>query len=493
MRIAVDAMGGDFAPREIVRGAINYAAANADEVILVGDVPRIETEIAEYGRGRPASVSFADAPEVIGMGESPASAIRTKRRSSIRVSTDLVRDGLADAVVSAGSTGATMAAAVFRLGRIEGIERPALGAHLVTATGPIMLLDVGANVDSDATNLVHFAVMGSIYAEHVLKVSRPRIGLLNIGEEDEKGDALSREANALMRGLDLNFVGNVEGNDLISHVADVVVCDGFVGNVVIKFFEGLTSYIFRSMRTDLQQGPVAPLALLALKPGFDRLRHRFDYERYGGAPLLGVRGREHRDPRPRQGADDGARHPCRLRGFRGAHPGPDRRMEPPASGPVAADAMPTIVAGGHDARWRRPARGRGLSQVVAPRRRAPPGPACRRGGWRCWRCSRRSSGRPAPSTRSTGWQRRREPARPVVEHARQIVAGVLDRARGAGRGDRPAGARHPGQRARESRADASCGARFMRCYTPPRPRAGRRSTMPFPSPGPTPETQPAAS
>jgi glycerol-3-phosphate acyltransferase PlsX len=153
-----------------------------------------------------------------------------------------------------------------------------------------MLLDVGANVDSDATNLVHFAVMGSIYAEHVLKVERPRIGLLNIGEEDEKGDALSREANAMMRGLDLNFVGNVEGNDLISHIADVVVCDGFVGNVVIKFFEGLSSYIFRSIRTDLQQGPVAPLALLALKPGFDRLRHRFDYERYGGAPLLGVRG-----------------------------------------------------------------------------------------------------------------------------------------------------------------------------------------------------------
>ena len=290
MRIAVDAMGGDFAPREIVRGAINYAAANADEVILVGDVPRLEREIADYGHGRPASLTFADAPDVIGMGDSPASAIRTKRTASIRVSTDLVRDGLADAVVSAGSTGATMAAAVFRLGRVEGIERPALGAHLVTATGPIMLLDVGANVDSDATNLVHFAVMGSIYAEHVLKVPRPRVGLLNIGEEDEKGDALSREANVLMRGLDLNFVGNVEGNDLISHVADVVVCDGFVGNVVIKFFEGLSSYIFRSIRTDLQQGPVAPLALLALKPGFDRLRHRFDYERYGGAPLLGVRG-----------------------------------------------------------------------------------------------------------------------------------------------------------------------------------------------------------
>jgi glycerol-3-phosphate acyltransferase PlsX len=290
MRIAVDAMGGDFAPREVVRGAINYAAANADEVILVGDLPRIEAEVAEYGHGRPASVTFVDAPDVIGMGESPATALRTKRRASIRVATDLVRDGLADAVVSAGSTGATMAAAVFRLGRVEGVDRPALGAHVVTATGPIMLLDVGANVDSDATNLVHFAVMGSIYAEHVLKVPSPRVGLLNIGEEDEKGNALSREANERLHQADLHFVGNVEGNDLISHVADVVVCDGFVGNVVIKFFEGLSSYIFRSLRTDLQQGAVAPLALLALKPGFDRLKHRFDFERYGGAPLLGVRG-----------------------------------------------------------------------------------------------------------------------------------------------------------------------------------------------------------
>ena len=290
MRIAVDAMGGDFAPREVVRGAVDYAAANADEVIIVGDVSKVEAELAAYGRGRPASVSFVDAPEVVGMGESPAAALRVKRRASIRVATDLVRDGAADAVVSAGSTGATMAAAVFRLGRVEGIDRPALGAHLVTATGPIMLIDVGANVDSDATNLVHFAVMGSIYAEHVLKVANPRVGLLNIGEESEKGNAVAREANARMLEADLHFVGNVEGNDLTAHVADVVVCDGFVGNVVIKFFEGLTGYIFRSLRSDLQQGPLAPLALLALKPGFDRLRHRFDYERYGGAPLLGVRG-----------------------------------------------------------------------------------------------------------------------------------------------------------------------------------------------------------
>jgi len=290
MRIAVDAMGGDHAPREIVRGAIAYASNGTDEVILVGDVPRLEREITAYGKGHPGSVRLVDAPEVIGMGEHPATALRSKRRSSIVVATNLVRDGEADAVVSAGSTGATMAAAVFRLGRIEGIDRPALPAHMLTPTGPVMLLDVGANVDSDAENLVQFAAMGAIFAEHVLHVGNPRIGLLNIGEEMEKGHAMAREAHEKLAEADLNFVGNVEAHDMIAHRADVVVCDGFVGNVVIKFFEGITSFIFRALREDLQQGPIAPLALLALKPGFDRMKARFDYERYGGAPLLGVKG-----------------------------------------------------------------------------------------------------------------------------------------------------------------------------------------------------------
>jgi glycerol-3-phosphate acyltransferase PlsX len=290
MRIAVDAMGGDHAPREIVRGAIDYAVQGTDEVSLVGDVPRLEREAASYGRGLPANLRFVDAPEVVEMNDHPATAIRTKRRSSIVVATDLVRDGDADAVVSAGSTGATMAAAVFRLGRIDGIDRPALPAHMVTATGPVMLLDVGANVDSDPENLVQFAAMGAIFAEHVLHVRNPRIGLLNIGEEVEKGDELAREAHAKLASLDLHFVGNVEAHDMIAHRADVVVCDGFVGNVVIKFFEGITSFMFRALREDLQQGPIAPLALLALKPGFDRMKARFDYERFGGAPLLGVKG-----------------------------------------------------------------------------------------------------------------------------------------------------------------------------------------------------------
>lgn len=290
MRIAVDAMGGDYAPREVVRGAIDYAAIRPDDLILVGDVARIQREIADYDHGHPTSVSLVDAPELIEMGEHPAAALRAKPRASVVVATELVRDGHADAVISAGSTGATMAAAIFRLGRIEGIDRPALGAHLVTPQGPIMLLDVGATVDCDVDNLVQFGVMGSIYAEHVLHVDKPRVGLLNIGEEGDKGDRLAQEANSRLHHASLNFVGNVEGNELIAHRADVVVCDGFIGNVVLKFFEGLTTYIFRSVREDLNQGPIAPLALLALKPGFDRIRHRFDYERFGGTPLLGVRG-----------------------------------------------------------------------------------------------------------------------------------------------------------------------------------------------------------
>jgi phosphate acyltransferase len=291
MRIAVDAMGGDHAPREIVRGAIDYASTTAaDEVLLVGDTARLEPEIAGHDKPWPANLKVVHAPDVIEMGDHPATALRTKRHASIVVATDLVRDGQADAVVSAGSTGATMAAAVFRLGRVQGIDRPALPAHMLTTTGPVMLLDVGANVDSDAENLVQFAAMGAIFAEHVLHVRQPRVGLLNIGVEVEKGDSLAREAHEKLADAGLQFVGNVEAHDMIAHHADVVVCDGFVGNVVIKFFEGITSFIFRAMREDLQQGALAPLALLALKPGFDRIKARFDYERYGGAPLLGVRG-----------------------------------------------------------------------------------------------------------------------------------------------------------------------------------------------------------
>lgn len=208
----------------------------------------------------------------------------------MRVAIDLVKEGAAQACVSAGNTGALMAISRFVLKTLPGIDRPAIASQLPTRKGVTTALDLGANVDCTPEQLLQFAVMGSALVAAVEGVERPRVGLLNIGEEEEKGSLLVREAYRRIRDGGLNFIGNVEGTDLIGHAADVVVCDGFIGNVVVKFFEGLTSYIFRSLRTDLQQGPVAPLALLALKPGFDRMKHRFDYERYGGAPLLGVRG-----------------------------------------------------------------------------------------------------------------------------------------------------------------------------------------------------------
>ena len=282
MRIAVDAMGGDHAPREIVRGAIDYAAASADEVILVGDVPRLEREIVAYGNAKSANIRLLDAPEVIGMGEHPATALRSKRRASIVVATNLVRQGEADAVVSAGSTGATMAAAVFRLGRIDGIDRPALPAHMITPTGPVMLLDVGANVDSDAENLVQFAAMGAIFAEQVLHVANPRIGLLNIGEESEKGHAMAREAYEKLSDADLNFVGNVEANDMVAHAADVVVCDGFVGNVLLKFYESSARVFVGLLKERIPDA--------FDRPAMADLNRILDYSTYGGAPLLGIKG-----------------------------------------------------------------------------------------------------------------------------------------------------------------------------------------------------------
>jgi phosphate acyltransferase len=288
MRIAVDAMGGDHAPREIVRGALDYAASSTDEIILVGDVPRLEREIAEHSETPPANVRLVDAPEVVGMGEHPATALRTKRRSSIVVATDLVRNGEADAIVSAGSTGATMAAAVFRLGRIEGIDRPALPAHMVTATGPVMLLDVGANVDSSADNLVQFAAMGAIFSEHVLHVANPRIGLLNIGEEVEKGDSLAREAHEKLAAANLRFVGNVEAHEMLGHRADVVVCDGFVGNIILKFTEGIAEGLFETIVAEVQD--TAPHMLDQFKPVLKTIYGRHDWQEYGGAPLLGVGG-----------------------------------------------------------------------------------------------------------------------------------------------------------------------------------------------------------
>ena len=288
VRIAVDAMGGDHGPSEVVPGALAYAREHpADEVILVGDG---DVVLASAGGGLPAGVRVVAASQVIGMDEAPALALREKKDSTILVAMDLVKSGEADAVVTAGHTGAGMAAAVLRLGRIRGVDRPALAIQMITDSGPFVLLDIGANPDSTAENLAQYAHMGALFAERVLGVPAPRVALLSIGEERGKGDARIQRATELLDGSGLNFVGNVEGKDLVHHHADVVVCDAVLGNVTIKFFEGLSGFIFDLIRAEFRRPPRGPLAYALMRPGLDRIRAIFDYEKLGGSPLLGVRG-----------------------------------------------------------------------------------------------------------------------------------------------------------------------------------------------------------
>ena len=287
VRVAVDAMGGDHGASEVVPGAIDHALSHPeDRLILVGD----ETIIRAAAGTLPANVSIVAASQVVGMDEHPALALREKKDSSILVAVDLVKRGEADAVVTAGHTGAGMAAAVLRLGRLEGVDRPALAVQMITSSGPIVLLDIGANPDSTPENLVQYGRMGAIFAERVLGVANPRVALLSIGEEKGKGDVRIQRATELLDATDLNFTGNVEGKDLTTHAADVVVCDAVLGNVVIKFFEGLSTFIFDLWRAEFEGSVRGRLAYLSMRPGIDRIRGIFDYEKVGGSPLLGVRG-----------------------------------------------------------------------------------------------------------------------------------------------------------------------------------------------------------
>ncbi len=280
-------MGGDYGAAEVVPGSLAYARAHPeDTVLLAGD----EATVAGIAGTLPPNVRIVHAPEVIGMDEHPARALVRKRRSSIVVATELVKAGEADAVVTAGHTGAGMAAAKLILGSLPGIDRPALAVQMVSDGRPFVLLDIGANPDSTAENLVQYARMGAIFSEHVLRVSRPRVALLSIGEEKGKGDARIQRATELLDETDLNFVGNVEGKDLTHGAADVVVCDAVLGNVVIKFFEGLSGFIFDQFRSEFQRSLRGRLAYLLLRPGIARIRDVFDYEVVGGTPLLGVRG-----------------------------------------------------------------------------------------------------------------------------------------------------------------------------------------------------------
>ncbi len=287
VRVAVDAMGGDHAPGEVVTGALRYAREHpSDQVLLVGD----EARVAKAARTLPPNTTIVHASELVGMDEQPASAVRRKRDASINVCMRLVREGRADAVVTAGHTGAGVASAILNLKRLPGVDRPALAVQMTTQKGPFVLLDIGATTDSTGHNLAQYAHMGSLYSERVLGVPRPSVALLSIGEEAGKGEQRVQEATELLSSSGLNFIGNIEGRHLVSHATDVVVCDAAVGNVTIKFFEGLSTFIFDLLRAELRRPPRGPLAYLLLKPGLDRIRTIFDYEKLGGSPLLGVQG-----------------------------------------------------------------------------------------------------------------------------------------------------------------------------------------------------------
>jgi phosphate acyltransferase len=289
VRIALDAMGGDYAPSVAVEGAVAAAREFGIQVILVGQRDEVQRELDKHDTSG-LSLPIVHAEEVVGMQEHAATALRQKRGSSIAVGIKMVHDREADGFVSAGNSGAVMAFALFGLGRIEGIDRPALGTVFPTTTGKCFVIDAGANVDCKPEYLRQFAIMGSAYLERVLGVPNPRVALLSNGEEETKGNSLVLESIPLLRAAPINFVGNVEGKDIPHGAADVIVTDGFAGNVVIKLSEGLAAALFDIIKTELTASFTSKLAALVLKPAFRRVRRRLDYAEYGGAPLLGVKG-----------------------------------------------------------------------------------------------------------------------------------------------------------------------------------------------------------
>jgi glycerol-3-phosphate acyltransferase PlsX len=288
VKIAVDAMGGDHGPAVVVEGAVAAARELGASVVLVGDKAAIERELARLGV--PAGLEIRHASQVVGMGESPSQALRRKRDSSLRIAAELVRDGEASAFVSAGNTGAAMAVAMFVVGVLRGVDRPAIAAVLPNLKGHSVLLDVGANVDPKPWHLFQFAVMGNVYARDILAIERPRVGLLSVGEEEGKGNELTKEAYEQLKDSSLNFLGNVEGRDIYNGHCDVVVTDGFTGNVALKISESLAEMVGAMIREELMRDTRSKLAAALARPAFDRFKKRVDYVEMGGAPLLGIDG-----------------------------------------------------------------------------------------------------------------------------------------------------------------------------------------------------------
>jgi glycerol-3-phosphate acyltransferase PlsX len=290
MRIALDCMGGDeFALSRNVAGAVEAAGDSSLEIILVGHQDAIEKELLKYGDSIPP-FKIEHAGETVAMDESPSSAIRKKRTSSMWIAVKQVREKHAEAVVTAGNTGAAMAMAKIQLGTLQNVERPAIITPLPTPAGFSILVDAGANVDCKPKHLYQFAVMGNIYARNVCQRSSPRVGLLSVGQEESKGNQLTKETYALLKESSLNFLGNIEGRDIFTGTVDVIVCDGFVGNIVLKSTESLAEMLENLLRTELQKQWRGKIAGLLIKPIYRNFKKKLSHSEYGGAPLLGING-----------------------------------------------------------------------------------------------------------------------------------------------------------------------------------------------------------
>lgn len=291
MRIAVDVMGTDYGPKELVLGAVNAVKEYGCETVLVGDEKVIHDLLVKYRAENNPKITIHHASEVIAMDEHPAIAVKSKKDASIVVASRLLRNKECDALVSSGSTGAAVASALFCVGRIKGVERPSIATPIPSLKGTTVVLDSGAKVDAKPEHMVQSAIMGSVYAEKILKISHPLVGLLNIGEEETKGNEQTLAAYPLLKGTkNINFIGNVEGRDVNKGTVDVVVCDGFVGNVVLKFAEGLAGAIMTLVKEAILKGGfLAKLGGLLIKPALGKLKKRLDPAEYGGALLLGIR------------------------------------------------------------------------------------------------------------------------------------------------------------------------------------------------------------
>jgi glycerol-3-phosphate acyltransferase PlsX len=290
MRIAIDAMGGDNAPDEIIAGALESieSLAENDELILVGPKDVIEPRLPSL-RSREGAISVVDAPEVIQMDETPIETLRKKVKSSIAVMAKLAKRDRADAVISAGNTGACVAAFQMRMRNLPGVNRPGIAVVFPTFEGPVTICDVGANIACKPINLYQYAVMACMYSRHLLHIDDPRVGLMSIGQEDAKGNEIVKKARAFMKSdPNMNFVGNIEGRDIFKGVCDVAVCDGFVGNVVLKLTEGLVAGLFKAIKHELMAEKIR--LAMKFKPVMTRIYKKYDYNEYGGAPLLGVNG-----------------------------------------------------------------------------------------------------------------------------------------------------------------------------------------------------------